>query len=418
MANGTINSTASPARRIGLIALVVLVLLVLLGTYLELRPQRIRVTVVQPTRETVSNSITTNGKIEPINGFQAHAEVAGTVKQVLVREGTPVQAGQLLVVLDDTHARSDLATALARLKTAQQHYAELVAGGSEAQRLQRRDDVQKSTTERDAAQRQLAVYERLAQRGAASNDEVSLAHDRLTRAQADLDQFKSAGRYAPIEKQRAASDIADAQAGVRLAQKSLNDCNVRAPFAGTVYLLPVRVGTYVAPGDTLAQVADMTKLQVRAFVDEPDLGHLAQGQAVQIRWDAFPNRVWQGRLTNLPSTVVSRGSRVVGEVVCSLDNSAHQLMPNVDVNLTIIANSREAALTVPREAVQQAGGRSFVYVVTGQRLARRYVQLGISNLTRVEILSGIREDDTIAVQSAGAVPMTDGVLVKVAENPA
>ena len=158
-----------------------------------------------------------------------------------------------------------------------------------------------------------------------------------------------------------------------------------------MYFLPARAGAFVNVGDLLLQEADLSQLQVRAFVDEPEIGRLAIGQTVRITWDALPGRTWQGTVATLPSTVVSRGSRVVGEILCTVDNSERLLLPNVNVSTTIIASSKENALTVPREAVHDDNGRNYVYVLQDDHLHRRDVKLGISNLTRVEILSGISD---------------------------
>lgn len=418
MANGTSNSSLGEARRTWItVVVILLIFLVGIGSYIELRPHRIRISVVKPVRQEVSTSITTNGKIEPIHGFEAHAPLAGTVKTVLVKEGAHVKAGQLLLVLDDTRVRGDLANALTRLKGAQERYNDLMAGGSRQQLLLRNADLQKANTERDAAQRQLSALERLQQRGAATPDEVAAARDRLDRAQADLVQLQSLVRYSPDEQARAQSEVADSKVNVDLAEEIIRKCNVRAPFDGTVYFLPARAGAWVNIGDLLLQEADLSQLQVRAFVDEPEIGRLAIGQTVKITWDAMPGHSWQGTVASLPSTVVNRGSRVVAEVLCRVDNSEQLLLPNVNVNTTIIANSKENALTVPREAVREDNGRSYVYVLQGDHLRRRDLKLGISNLTRVEILSGISDGDVVALQSYSPTPMSDGIAVKITENP-
>ncbi len=418
MPNGTSNSSPGGERRPWITALVILLITFLAaGAYVELRPHRIRISVVKPVRRSLSSSITTNGKVEPIRAFEAHAPMAVTVRQVLIQEGARVKAGQLLLVLDDTRARSDLAAAETRLKAAQSGYSNLIAGGSQQQVLFRQADLQKATTERDSAQRQLAALERLQQRGAATADEVAAARDRLARAQADLVQFQSQVRYTPQEQLRAQSEIAEAKASVAVFQQVLASSNVRAPFAGTVYFLPARTGAFVNFGDLLLQEADLSQLQVRAFVDEPEIGHLALGQTVHIAWDALPGRVWNGTVTSLPSTVVNRGSRVVGEIFCKVDNSERLLLPNVNVSATIVANQRDNTLTIPREAVRDDGGRNFVYVLQDSTLHRRDVKLGISNLTLVEILSGISENDVIGVQSFSPSPMSDGIEAKVIESP-
>lgn len=418
MANGTANGTSGETRHPWITALVILlVILLAVGAYFELRPRRIRISVVKPLLQNVSNSITTNGKVEPIRGFEAHAPLPVTVQKVLVREGAQVKADQLLLVLDDARARSELAAAETRLKAAQAGYSNLMAGGNPQQLILRQAELQKATTERDGAQRQYSALQRLQQRGAASQDEVAAAQDRLTRAQADLAQVQSQVRYSPPEQLRAKSEIADAKASVDLAEQVVRNSNIRAPFDGTVYFLPARAGAFVNVGDLLLQEADLSQLQVRAFVDEPEIGRLIIGQTVKITWDALPGRTWLGAVATLPSTVINRGSRVVGEILCKVNNSEHLLLPNVNVSTTIVASSKENALTVPREAVREDSGHNYIYVVQDNHLRRREVKLGISNLTRVEILNGIAEGDLIGVQSYSPLPMADGVNVKIIENP-
>jgi HlyD family secretion protein len=368
-------------------------------------------------RQTISNSITTNGKVEPVHGFEAHAPLAGTIQKLLVKEGDRVQGGQLLLVMDDSRGRADLAVAQTRLKGAQERYANLIAGGTEQELLSRRSELQKATTERDAAQRQLDALSRLQQKGAATAVEVAAASDRLARAKADLTELQSQVRYSTPERERAQGEINDARVAIQLAQDIINKCNVRAPFAGVVYFLPVRAGGFVNTGELLLQEADLSQLQVRAFVDEPEIGRLSIGQTVRITWDAMPGRTWEGTVASLPSTVVSRGSRVVGEVLCKFENPDHRLLPNVNVNTTIISSNSEQALTVPREAVHENRGRNYVFVLRDGHLHLQDVELGISNLTRVEVRDGISEKDTIAVQSFSPSPMTDGIKVKIVENP-
>ncbi len=418
MANGNLNSSSGGVRRPWITTLVILLaIFVAGGAYVELRPHRVRISVVKPLPQEIASSITTNGKVEPIHGFEAHAPLPGTVQKVLIKEGETVKAGQLLLMLDDTRARSDLAAAQTRLKGAQERYENLMAGGDRQQILLRKDDLQKATTEVDSAKRQLTALQNLQQRGAATPEEVAAARDRLNRAQADLTQFQSPDRYSPEQQARALSEVADSRAYVDLTEEIVRNCNVRAPFDGTVYSLPLRPGTWVNTGDLLLQEADLSQLQVRAFVDEPEIGRLAIGQTVSITWDALPGHTWRGTVTTLPSTVVNRGSRVVGEIFCKVDNSERLLLPNVNVSATIIANSKQNALTVPREAVREDGSHNFVYVFQDGHLRRRDVKLGISNLTRVQILSGISESDVIAVQSFSPSPMTDGVPAKIIENP-
>ncbi len=97
----------------------------------------------------------------------------------------------------------------------------------------------------------------------------------------------------------------------------------------------MHAGDYVKVGDILAEMADLRQVRVRAFVDEPDLGWLAPDEDVKVSWDAMPNRTWTGKVEQVPKQVVARGTRSVGEVLCSVQNDKVELLPNVNVEVHI-----------------------------------------------------------------------------------
>src|ERR1700745_1350660 len=110
-------------------------------------------------------------------------------------------------------------------------------------------------------------------------------------------------------------------------------------------------------------MADLQKVRVRAFIDEPELGALEPNQPVKISWDALPNRVWMGKTETIPKQVVPRGTRSVGELLCTVDNDKLELLPNINVNVRINSQERDNVLAVPRGAVEAEGNQRFVYVV-------------------------------------------------------
>ena len=139
-------------------------------------------------------------------------------------------------------------------------------------------------------------------------------------------------------------------------------------------------GSYVNPGDLVLQEADLSKVLVRAFVDEPDVGRLARGQPIQLTWDAVPGRTWQGTVNTIPSTVKLLGTRNVGETTCVVDNQDLKLLPNINVGVTIVTAEHHNALTVPREAVRLDDSKTFVFQIVNDELKRRDIQTSISNL--------------------------------------
>ena len=369
-------------------------------------------------RQPISSFISTNGKVEPVQNFEAHAATASSVKRVLAKEGDHVKAGQVLVQLDDAEARAQAAKALADLRAAQADLHAVEAGGTQEEVLTERSDLVKAQAERDAAQRNLQAVRRLQQTGAASPAEVEAASNRLQRAEADVQllQSKLAGRFSTPEVEKVQASAQEAQAAYAAAQEVLRNSRITAPFAGTVYQLRVKTGSYVNAGDLILQMANLEDIIVRAFVDEPDIGKLEKDDKVQVTWDAVPGRTWEGKLTRIPAAITTVGSRAVGEVTCEIPNADHKLLPNINVNVSIVTSQRESVLTVPREAVHDIDGRHVVYEIENGKIKAHDVETGTSNLTRVEILSGIAEGAQIALGASNAQPLHNGMEVKVVER--
>ncbi len=283
--------------------------------------------------------------------------------------------------------------------------------------LSTQSQIDKATLQKTQAQQNLASLQRLQQTGAASPGEVQAAQAKLAGTEADLQllQQKQKQRFAPQDVQRTAAAVAQAQSALSAAQDQIRATNIVSPLDGTVYQIPVKVGAFVQTGDLLVQVADLAHMQVRAFVDEPDIGKLAYGEPVVISWDALPSLLWQGLVKVVPETVIMRGTRTVGEVLCSVENTQNgekRLLPGVNVNVTIQTARKDNVLTVPREAVHQDSSGRFVLVVSDGRLRKADVKTGIASLTRVEVISGVSENDMIAIHSASGQALEPGMYVK------
>jgi HlyD family secretion protein len=287
-------------------------------------------------------------------------------------------------------------------------------GGSQEEVLALQSQLVKASADRDSAQRNLDALKKLEQQGAASAGEVRAAEDTLASVDAQLTflQQKQTKRYSKAELAHVDAQRADALATFDAAQDVLAKSNVRAPFDGIVYSLPAKQGGFVAAGDLLLQVADLRKVLVRTFVDEPDVGRLAVGDPIEITWDAVPGRVWRATVTAIPSTVKLHGSRNVGETTSIVDNKDLKLLPNINVGVTIISAEHDNVLVVPREAVRIDDSKPYVLQVTGHELKRRNVETSLSNLTQVEVTHGLSANDVVAISSWNGKPIADGTQVK------
>jgi HlyD family secretion protein len=325
------NSNGHPAARKNRAWLVVGVLAAVAAIPFFRGPAPLRVRTTTVERGSIRSLISTNGKVEPIQNFEAHSPVATTVKRLLVKEGDHVRKGQLLLQLDDQDLRSQAARARAQIKAAQADEADLTTGGTREEVLTLDAQLIKARNARNEAQRNLDAYRRLQKQGAASAGEVQQAEEALQRAETDatLLEQKQKDRYSKPEAAKVEAVGAEAQAAYDAAEDALSKSSVRAPFDGIVYTLPVKQGAYVQTGDLLLQVGDLSQMLVRSFVDEPEIGRLVPGQKIEVTWDAIPGRIWTGSVTTIPSTVKLRGARNVGEVTCSVDNHDLRLLPNV-----------------------------------------------------------------------------------------
>jgi HlyD family secretion protein len=287
--------------------------------------------------------------------------------------------------------------------------------GTRQERQMAAADETRARLERDDARRGLEALIKLNSTGAASSSEVASARQRLAAAEANLHALdqNANNRYSPAEVERARAALADAQASFAAARQVVAQTAMRAPVAGTVYSLDARPTEFVDEGKLVLQMADLHHERVRAYFDEPEIGRLAVGQKIQIKWDAKPGRIWNGHIERTPVTVINLGTRSVGEVLVKIDDADGQLLPDTNVTATVTISSEPNALEVPREALHSESGKTFVYKVVKGSLQKTFVMTGTINLTQVAILSGLVEGDLVATGSVSGQPLQDGTPIKV-----
>ena len=364
-------------------------------------------------RGPIRTTISTNGKVQPITNWEAHAPFPGLVRTVSVHEGDRVAAGQLLLTMDNGDAQTRLAQARLALASAEANQKALLAGGVPEERVSFSGQLDQARNEAASAAEALATLKKLAEQGAASPSEVAQAQNRVNSDQANLQvlEERQRARQSPNRAQ-AEADVAQAQAAVAAAEDAVARSTVRAPFAGTVYSVAVTPTQYVQGGDRLLQMADLSRMQVLAYFDEPDIGKVSIGQPVQISWTAKPNLLWHGHITRLPATVVAYTTRSVGELLCSIDDGQDGLLPDTNVVVVVTTDNVTNALFVPREALHEEQGLTYVYKVVGGKLKRSPVTVGNRNLTEVQVLTGVNASDIVALGAIGGQPLTNGVAVK------
>src|SRR5262245_43821029 len=309
------------------------------------------VTVAAVARKDLSAWISSNGRVEPIDPQLAVARIDTFVRTVFVTEGATVAPGQRLITLDDTDLRAQLARAREEYVAAQEQ-VRATNSDSGVRELDRIDaDLQRTDAELTKLRADRSSLQRLVDRQAATRDELAQVTVALEQAEAER-EFLARRRAdwqqrARSEVQRAGFKAEQARQTILTLEEQLRSTQVVAAAGTTIFRLPAKLGQHVHAGDTLAELADLRRVRVRVFVDEPELGSILPGQEVLIAWDALPGRSWAGRTIQVPASVVPRGGRSVGEVLCSVDNRDLSLLPITHVDLRVSSTTRPLAIAAP-----------------------------------------------------------------------
>ena len=385
----------------------------------------VKISAVTPVRENIVASISSNGKVEPISPFAMRAQLDTFVEKIRVVEGQPVKKGQPLLELNVKDAEAQLAEARSKLLRAQNDLRVARSGGRPAAAAQAAGALSTAVAQRDRLQRSHDALLRLIEQHAATKDELAANDLELTKAQAEVARLTAAkqefDRGVSLDANQAPLLVQQAQSEVAALQTKVRNGHITAPSDGTLYSLPVKAGDYVRVGDLLAEMADLRKVRVRAFIDEPELGALEPNQPVKITWDALPNRVWLGKTETIPKQVVARGTRSVGELLCTVDNDKLELLPNINVNVRINSHERDNVLAIPRGAVEAEGNQRFVYVVkqgefAKTKLEKREIHVGIADSTNYEVTSGLQQGEMVALP--GDIDLKDGMVVRIMNTDA
>jgi HlyD family secretion protein len=392
------------------------------GVQLSGRKPVPKVSVVEPTRENLVSSISSNGKVEPIAPYVMRAQLDTFVEKVQATEGQTVKKGQVILELDVKDAAAKLSEAKGRLLKAKDDLQAARAGGKTDEVARVAGDLAKMQAMRDRLQKNHEVLQRLITRQAATQDELAANDLELTKAQAEVTRLAAArqefDRSVKLDTGQAELHVQQIQNEVAALEEKVRQGRVTVPADGTLYSLPVKAGDYVKLGDLLAEMADLHKVRVRAFIDEPEIGALEANEPVKITWDALPSKTWLGKTEIIPKQVVPHQNRSVGELLCAVNNDKLELLPNINVNVRINSRERIGVLAVPRGAVAAEGGRRYVFVVKRNQLSvskstleKREIHVGIADATNYEVVSGLQEGELVALP--GDVDLRDGMTVTV-----
>jgi RND family efflux transporter MFP subunit len=245
--------------------------------------------------------------------------------------------------------------------------------------------------------------EKLTAEEAVRQAEAVLALRRTNRTQDRVRQQEYQAAQAGVRQAEAA--LRQAEALHKFQQAQLEKAVIHSPISGVVLTITAQQGETIAAGfsaPTLITVADMGRLEVRAYVDETDIGHVRLGLPAEVRVEAFRDRVFHGRVTKTASASTIKDNVVTYETTIALDAAGGLLRPDMTADVTLVLGRRPDVLLVPAEALHRAVDRTLVYVLhrnkkDKQRVEEREVKAGISDASSTEIRSGLKDGEEVVL---------------------
>ena len=325
-------------------------------------------------KATIGSSITATGTIEAVTTVEVGTQVSGTIDKIYVDYNSPVKRGQVIAELDKTNLVSELNSANSNLQGA-------------------RSDLNYQQANYN---RQRTLFEK----GLISANDFESARLALEQAQSVLSQRQEA---------------------VNKARTNLGYATITSPIDGIVLSKAVEEGQTVASSfntpTLFTIVKDMTDMRVIADVDEADIGEVREGQRVTYTVDAYPSEVFQGTVTQVRNEATTTNNVVTYEVVISAPNPDLKLKPGLTANVTVYTLEQPNVVSVPSKALRftptkemlqpgqkivDCNAKKKLWVREGNTFKAYGVSVGISNGTRTQIVSGIKEGTEVIVDIAEA----------------
>jgi len=363
-------------------------------------PVRIEVTAVQ--RISVQRQVELAGTLISPDQAKVSSEVAGIVKELVIELGQEVESGQPLVKLDPREL--DLAL---RQAEGQLHQTEAQLGMDGLRMNEPPPDEEISTirtaiANRDDARAQLARATQLIKKGLLAQADFDTSQTRV--------KVTEAGYQSALETVRSLkATLQQRRAAYELAQKKLSDSVVRAPIAGSVAERLVQPGEFIRENTPVVTIVQMNPLKLRTAVQEKYASLMRPGLAAQFRVESMLAELFPGKLAFI-SPAVDQATRTFA-VEILVDNSARHLKPGFFAKGIILTQKDENVLAVPDAAISTLAGESSVYIVERNRIKKQLVTLGARVGDVVEIVTGLKGDETLAASSLSE--LADGVMVAI-----
>jgi RND family efflux transporter MFP subunit len=313
------------------------------------------------------------------------SEAPGIVREVLVELGTEVKPGQLLVRLEPREMQLSLDRAVSQLRQTEAQLG-ITADRKEPLPDEEISAVRTAIANRDDARAQLARAKRLAAQKLLPQADVDTAETRV--------KVTEAGYSAALENVHSLkATLQERRTAVELAQKKLNDCQIKAPVAGAVSERLVQTGEFIRENTPVVSLVQINPLKLKTAVQERYAGLIEQGMQVQFSVESYPNEKFPGRVAFISPSVDQATRTFPVEIL--VDNSARRLKPGFFAKGVILTKTEEV-FGVPENAISTLAGVSNVFVIDGDKVRQQPISLGTRQDKLVEVSEGLKGNEILA----------------------
>lgn len=374
------------------LALLVAAIVIAGSAYYYFNQQQSRAqTLVTVTRGDINATVNANGRVRAQKSVQLAFPLSGQITALHVQPGDTVKQGDVLAELDQRELER-------RVKQAELNLEARVANLAEAQAPPPAADLEIAQQSLNKAAFALAAAQARYKNDASDENKIAqaLAQSDYDIARANFERVTRGATQKQIDDLQ--RSIQDAKIDLQNARDALVETELRAPFDGVITQVMPDVGQWLGGYNPVLDLADLTKLEILAEIDEIDVAQVQAGQTVELRFDAFPGDSATGKLTRLfPSASTDRGATVYRAIV-ALDPTELKVRPGMGATVTIATLEKKNVLRVPARAIKNAGTQKIVVIKEGNGSRNVVVQTGVSDGDETEILGGVSEGAIILIE--------------------
>jgi len=358
--------------------------------------------IAKVTRGDVARSVVATGKIQPITKVEVKSKASGIVEKLFVDINNVVKKGQPLAQLDQQEIAAQVDAQRAQLASAEANVNTYEANIEQDKVNASAPDLPmyKASLDRSLDLRKAGIVSQQAYDDTNREYLAALTKRDASRAQIGVDSAKL---------KQAKAQVLQSQASLKQLEEQLAYTTITAPMDGVILSRDVEIGDAVSSilvlGSTATLVmteGDVGQVYVQGKVDEADIAHVYLGQPARIKVESFRYRVFNGKVTKIAPLGVEKDNVTTFEVRVSIDNPGGELKANMTANAEILLDEHKGVLTVPENAVSYDNQKNASVQVPDSNQKEGWrkvpVQVGLSNGSVTEILSGLKEGDKVVLQ--------------------